>query len=218
MVASRGLRLSTPSIPPTPQPAHGRLRADPLNEDLAVHNFRPFAASAQSAARKRFVWPSAGALGVVFGDIGTSPIYTIQTVFNPNDPHPVPISADNVRRRVIDFLVGDDHRHADLRDPGACAPTTMARAASWRYHAAEALGRRSPAHRHGADHAGLGAALFFGDMITPAISVLSAVEGIKVIEPELEKPDRADHRGDHRRAVRRAAPRHGRRWALCSGR
>ena len=37
-----------------------------------------------------------GALGVVFGDIGTSPIYTIQTVFNPNDPHPVPISADNV--------------------------------------------------------------------------------------------------------------------------
>ena len=33
-----------------------------------------------------------GALGVVFGDIGTSPIYTLQTVFNPNDPHPVPIS------------------------------------------------------------------------------------------------------------------------------
>ena len=37
-----------------------------------------------------------GALGVVFGDIGTSPIYTIQTVFNPSDPHPVPISTDNV--------------------------------------------------------------------------------------------------------------------------
>ena len=37
-----------------------------------------------------------GALGVVFGDIGTSPIYTIQTVFNPSDPHPVPISADHV--------------------------------------------------------------------------------------------------------------------------
>jgi KUP system potassium uptake protein len=33
-----------------------------------------------------------GALGVVFGDIGTSPIYTIQTVFNPTDPHPVPLS------------------------------------------------------------------------------------------------------------------------------
>jgi KUP system potassium uptake protein len=32
-----------------------------------------------------------GALGVVFGDIGTSPIYTIQTVFNPGDPHPSPL-------------------------------------------------------------------------------------------------------------------------------
>jgi KUP system potassium uptake protein len=37
-----------------------------------------------------------GAVGVVFGDIGTSPIYTIQTAFNLNDPHPVPISTDNV--------------------------------------------------------------------------------------------------------------------------
>jgi KUP system potassium uptake protein len=37
-----------------------------------------------------------GALGVVFGDIGTSPIYTIQTVFNPKDPHPVPISTHSV--------------------------------------------------------------------------------------------------------------------------
>ncbi len=37
-----------------------------------------------------------GALGVVFGDIGTSPIYTIQTVFDPHDPHPVPINPDNV--------------------------------------------------------------------------------------------------------------------------
>ncbi|MEI7915841.1 MAG: KUP/HAK/KT family potassium transporter, partial [Mycobacteriaceae bacterium] len=37
-----------------------------------------------------------GALGVVFGDIGTSPIYTLQTVFNPADPHPVPININNV--------------------------------------------------------------------------------------------------------------------------
>src|SRR3954470_10860843 len=36
------------------------------------------------------------ALGVVFGDIGTSPIYTIQTVFSPDDPHPVPIAKANV--------------------------------------------------------------------------------------------------------------------------
>src|SRR6187397_2723436 len=37
-----------------------------------------------------------GALGVVFGDIGTSPIYTLQTVFNPHDPHPVPVAHHNV--------------------------------------------------------------------------------------------------------------------------
>jgi KUP system potassium uptake protein len=37
-----------------------------------------------------------GALGVVFGDIGTSPLYTVQTVFNPSDPHPVPVSAESV--------------------------------------------------------------------------------------------------------------------------
>ncbi len=30
-----------------------------------------------------------GALGVVFGDIVTSPIYTIQTIFHPGEPHPV---------------------------------------------------------------------------------------------------------------------------------
>jgi KUP system potassium uptake protein len=36
------------------------------------------------------------ALGVVFGDIGTSPIYTVQTVFNPRDRHPVPLNAHNV--------------------------------------------------------------------------------------------------------------------------
>ena len=37
-----------------------------------------------------------GALGVVFGDIGTSPLYTVQTVFNPGDPHHVRVSTENV--------------------------------------------------------------------------------------------------------------------------
>jgi KUP system potassium uptake protein len=32
----------------------------------------------------------------MFGDIGTSPIYTLQTVFNPRDPHPVPVGTANV--------------------------------------------------------------------------------------------------------------------------
>src|SRR6201990_1668711 len=37
-----------------------------------------------------------GALGVVFGDVGTSPLYTVQTVFSPSDPHPVAASRDSV--------------------------------------------------------------------------------------------------------------------------
>src|SRR6478752_10572907 len=37
-----------------------------------------------------------GALGVVFGDIGTSPIYTLQTVFAPTDPHPVASETENI--------------------------------------------------------------------------------------------------------------------------
>ncbi|MFE3557187.1 KUP/HAK/KT family potassium transporter [Streptomyces sp. NPDC059193] len=32
----------------------------------------------------------------MFGDIGTSPIYALQTVFNPTDPHPVPVTTENV--------------------------------------------------------------------------------------------------------------------------
>ena len=39
---------------------------------------------------------SLGALGIVYGDIGTSPIYTVQTVFNPSDPHPVAVSSESV--------------------------------------------------------------------------------------------------------------------------
>ncbi|MET0993401.1 MAG: KUP/HAK/KT family potassium transporter, partial [Mycobacterium sp.] len=132
-----------------------------------------------------------GALGVVFGDIGTSPIYTIQTVFNPNDPHPVPISADNVYGVVslifwsVMIIVTLTYVTLVMRadkdgDGGIMALITLLR--RW----------GGGAHRRRTVMAltmlGLfGAALFFGDsMITPAISVLSAVEGIKVIEPELE--------------------------------
>ena len=37
-----------------------------------------------------------GALGVVFGDLGTSPIYTLQTVFDPGDPYPIPLTDANL--------------------------------------------------------------------------------------------------------------------------
>ena len=132
------------------------------------------------------------ALGVVFGDIGTSPIYTIQTVFNPADPHPVPISTDNVYGVVstifwsVMIIVTLTYITLVMRadndgEGGIMALITMLR----RWSVAD--GRRRTASTLAA--LGLfGAALFFGDsMITPAISVLSAVEGLKVVEPDLEQ-------------------------------
>jgi KUP system potassium uptake protein len=129
-----------------------------------------------------------GALGVVFGDIGTSPIYTIQTVFNPGDPHPVPVSTDSIFgivsmifwsvtivvtiTYVLLVMRADNHGEG-----GIMALITLV--------------RRTGAGRERTKWllAGLGifgASLFLGDsMITPAISVLSAVEGVKVAAPSL---------------------------------
>ncbi|WP_234878918.1 potassium transporter Kup [Mycobacteroides salmoniphilum] len=131
-----------------------------------------------------------GALGVVFGDIGTSPIYTIQTVFNPADPHPVPVSTDNVYgivslifwsvMAIVTFTYVTLVMRADNDgEGGIMALITLLTRWGGRQ------GRRGALVLAGA---GLfGAALFFGDsMITPAISVLSAVEGVKVIQPDLE--------------------------------
>ncbi|MFC6159755.1 potassium transporter Kup [Kribbella jiaozuonensis] len=131
-----------------------------------------------------------GALGVVFGDIGTSPIYTIQTVFNPEDPHPVPVSDANVFGVVslifwsVMIIVTVTYILLALRadndgEGGLMALITILR--GW--------ARRHPERKGAVVLAGLGlfgASLFFGDsMITPAISVLSAVEGLKLVEPSL---------------------------------
>jgi KUP system potassium uptake protein len=131
-----------------------------------------------------------GALGVVFGDIGTSPIYTLQTVFNPADPHPVPVSTDNVFGVVslifwsVMIIVTVTYVLLAMRadndgEGGIMALITQLRRL------------RGPRGRRTAlVLAGLGifgAALFFGDsMITPAISVLSAVEGLKVVSDGLD--------------------------------
>jgi KUP system potassium uptake protein len=130
-----------------------------------------------------------GALGVVFGDIGTSPIYTIQTVFNPDDPHPVPLNTSNIYGIVslifwsVMIIVTLTYvtlvMHADNDgEGGIMALITLLR--RWRGTA----GRRTLALL--ASLGIFGAALFFGDsMITPAMSVLSAVEGLKVVQPSL---------------------------------
>jgi KUP system potassium uptake protein len=145
------------------------------------------AGSPRDAARLALV---VGALGVVFGDIGTSPIYTLQTVFNPRDPHPVPVSRGNLLGIVslvfwsVTVIVTVTYVLLAMRadnegEGGIMALITLLRRLGTARHnrvtaALAALGI-------------LGAALFFGDsMITPAISVLSAIEGIKVVQPSFE--------------------------------
>jgi hypothetical protein len=73
--------------------------------------------STRSPAR---VAVTVGALGVVFGDIGTSPIYPIQTIVNPNDPHPVAATTDSVYGLLSIIIwsvtiAGDDQ----VRDAGS---------------------------------------------------------------------------------------------------
>ena len=129
-----------------------------------------------------------GALGVVFGDIGTSPIYTVQTVFNPNDPHPVAVTDATIFGIVslifwsVTLIVTVTYVLLVMRadnhgEGGIMALITLI-----------GMQREGSARTKGALVAlGIfGASLFLGDsMITPAISVLSAVEGLKVAEPSL---------------------------------
>ncbi len=130
-----------------------------------------------------------GALGVVFGDLGTSPIYTLQTVFNPGDPHPVPVTTQNVYGVVslvfwsVVIIVWVTYVLLAMRadnegEGGIMALITLVR--RW----SSQRGRKAAAVLAGLGI--FGASLFFGDsMITPAISVLSAVEGMKVVQPSL---------------------------------
>jgi KUP system potassium uptake protein len=125
------------------------------------------------------------ALGVVFGDIGTSPIYTVQTAFNPSDPHPIGASLQNVYGFVslvfwaVTLIVTVKYVGLVMNADNDGEGGIMALISQVRQIGDKVKGRTKFVL------AGLGvfgAALFFGDsMITPAISVLSAVEGTKTI-------------------------------------
>jgi len=130
-----------------------------------------------------------GALGVVFGDIGTSPLYTVQTVFSPSDPHPIRVSAENVYGVVslifwsVTMIVTVTYVLLVMRADNDGEGGIMALITLIRRHSA-------PSGRHVALVLAalgvFGASLFFGDsMITPAISVLSAIEGVKVVAPSV---------------------------------
>ena len=128
-----------------------------------------------------------GALGVVYGDIGTSPLYALKECFTGH--HSVPPTPANVlgvlslvfwaMTFVVSFKYLGFVMRADNRGEGGILALLAL------------VGQRDPGR--GARRAlillGLfGAALLYGDgIITPAISVLGAVEGIRVATPALER-------------------------------
>jgi len=131
---------------------------------------------------------SLGALGVVYGDIGTSPLYALRECFH--GPHAMVASSDNVLGilslifwalilvvsiKYVAFILRADNRG----EGGILALLALL---------LPGRGRTRPVPA-GLVLLGLfGAALLYGDsMITPAISVLSAVEGLEVVTPALGK-------------------------------
>ena len=130
-----------------------------------------------------------GALGVVFGDIGTSPLYTVQTVFNPTDPHPVGATNESIFGIVslifwsVTIIVTITYVLLVMRADNDGEGGIMALIALIRRRALPG-GARAKAVLSALGI--FGASLFFGDsMITPAISVLSAVEGVQVAAPSV---------------------------------
>ncbi|GGX21866.1 putative potassium transport system protein kup [Pigmentiphaga litoralis] len=138
-------------------------------------------------SRKNLAALSLGALGVVYGDIGTSPLYTMKEVFAehtgvPLDPQHI-IGVVSVIFWALLLIVTLKYVVLILRannrgEGGIMAMTALA---------AQAM-HQHPRRRKVLLLVGvLGAALFYGDsLITPAISVLSAIEGIKVVAPGLD--------------------------------
>src|SRR5881394_2465186 len=125
------------------------------------------------------------ALGVVFGDIGTSPLYAVRQSlidFGDMSEHAI-LGALSLIVWALVLIVMVKYvlviMRADNRGEGGLLALT-----------ALVLRRTNPAHKRclWIMAAGLvGAALFYGDgVITPAISVLSAVEGLKVATPLFE--------------------------------
>jgi KUP system potassium uptake protein len=129
-----------------------------------------------------------GALGVVFGDIGTSPLYALQTVFSAHN-HAVKPNEAGVYGVIslvfwsITIIVSVKYVTFIMRADNEGEGGIMALIA--RVLDLPLKGRRTKAMLVALGI--FGAALFYGDgMITPAISVLSAVEGLEVAAPALE--------------------------------
>ncbi|MBU6260816.1 MAG: potassium transporter Kup [Burkholderiales bacterium] len=128
-----------------------------------------------------------GALGVVYGDIGTSPLYTVAEIFRPATA--VALNPENLigaisaifwalmlvvtLKYVILILRADNHGEG-----GGLALTALA---------AHAVQGRLRTRNFLLLLGVFGATLFYGDsIITPAVTVLGAVEGLEVVSPGLK--------------------------------
>ncbi len=130
---------------------------------------------------------SLAALGVVYGDIGTSPLYVMKTVFDP--AHGLVAHADNVIGIIslifwaLMIVVSLKYITLILRADNNGEGGIMALLSL----ASSSAGNHPKLRNILFLIGGFGAALFYGDgVITPAISVLSAVEGLEVATPLLK--------------------------------
>ena len=127
------------------------------------------------------------ALGVVYGDIGTSPLYTIKAVFDPS--FGIPFLVENILgglsalfwslmivvsfKYVVLIMRADNEREGGIMALLALASSSVKKYPQWR-GALMLMGV-------------FGAALFYGDsVITPAVTVLGAMEGLEIATPLLK--------------------------------
>ncbi len=144
-------------------------------------------APAADPRRQGLAGPTLAAIGVVYGDIGTSPLYTVKEIFAPTTG--VALNAANlvgavscifwalmivVTLKYVILILRADNRG----EGGVLALTALATHA-----VAERPALRNALLLFG----GCGATLFYGDsVITPAISVLGAMEGLEIATPALK--------------------------------
>ncbi|WP_243041985.1 potassium transporter Kup [Dyella sedimenti] len=138
-----------------------------------------------SDLRRRVMKLALGAIGVVFGDIGTSPLYTMKETLGTHGMTPTPPAVLGVLSLIFWSLIivvslkyvtfvmrADNKGEGGIMALMALAQRSMGSSARARW----VLGLVGI----------FGAALFYGDgVITPAISVLGAVEGLEVAAPSL---------------------------------
>src|SRR6476659_5471217 len=145
------------------------------------------AAHAHGEHRKDLAGLVLGAIGVVFGDIGTSPLYTLKEAFLPHygltPDHATVLGVLSLVFWSLMIVVTTKYVTIIMRADNEGEGGIMA---------LMALAQRTlPKGSFSAYAVGMlvifGASLFFGDgVITPAITTLSAVEGLEVVAPQLD--------------------------------